>query len=72
VEKEQVAQIQKLRRERDNLKVNETLDALRRAFQDSENVIPYILDCVRAYATEGEIIQVGREVFGEYREKPVF
>lgn len=72
VEKEQVAQVQKLRRERDNLKVNETLDALRRAFQGSENVIPYILDCVRAYATEGEIIQVGREVFGEYREKPVF
>lgn len=72
VEKEQVAQVQKLRRERDNLKVNETLDALRQAFQGSENVIPYILDCVRAYATEGEIIQVGREVFGEYREKPVF
>jgi len=72
VEKEQVTQLQKLRRERDNLRVNETLDALREAFQGNENVIPYILDCVRAYTTEGEIIQVGREVFGEYREKPVF
>jgi len=72
IEKEQVARVQKLRRERDNIRVQETLDALRRACAGTENVIPYILDCVRAYATEGEMIQVMREVFGEYKEKPTF
>ncbi|HHW42393.1 methylmalonyl-CoA mutase [Desulfofundulus thermobenzoicus] len=72
VEKEQVARVQKLRRERDNIRVQETLEALRKACQGTENVIPYILECVRAYATEGEMIQVMREVFGEYREKPTF
>ncbi len=72
IEQEQVARLQKLRRERDNIRVQETLEALRRACEGTENVIPYILDCVRAYATEGEIIQVMREVFGEYKEKPTF
>ncbi|MBE3588308.1 MAG: methylmalonyl-CoA mutase family protein [Thermoanaerobacteraceae bacterium] len=72
IEKEQVARVQKLRRERDNIRVQETLEALRRACEGTENVIPYILECVRAYATEGEMIQVMREVFGEYREKPTF
>ncbi|MGB9803881.1 acyl-CoA mutase large subunit family protein [Desulfofundulus sp.] len=72
IEQEQVARLQKLRRERDNIRVRETLEALRRACEGTENVIPYILDCVRAYATEGEIIQVMREVFGEYKEKPTF
>ncbi|OAT81752.1 methylmalonyl-CoA mutase [Desulfotomaculum copahuensis] len=72
IEKDQVARLQKLRRERDNIRVRETLDALRRACAGTENAIPRILDCVRAYATEGEMIQVMREVFGEYKEKPTF
>ncbi|MGQ9557082.1 MAG: acyl-CoA mutase large subunit family protein [Desulfurispora sp.] len=72
IEKEQVARLQKLRRERDNIKVQETLEALRRAAEGPENLIPYILECVRSYATEGEIIQVLKEVFGEYKEKPIF
>nr|WP_018085043.1 methylmalonyl-CoA mutase family protein [Desulfurispora thermophila] len=72
IEKEQVERLQKLRRERDNIRVRETLDALRKAAEGPENLIPYILECVRAYATEGEIIQVLKEVFGEYKEKPIF
>ncbi|MCL6610042.1 MAG: methylmalonyl-CoA mutase family protein [Peptococcaceae bacterium] len=72
VEKDQVARVQKLRRERDNIKVGDTLEALRKAAQGTDNLIPYILECVRAYATEGEIVQVFREVFGEYKEKPIF
>lgn len=72
IEKDQVARLQKLRKERDNIRVNETLEALRKACGGTENAIPHILDCVRAYATEGEIIQVMREVFGEYKEKPIF
>jgi methylmalonyl-CoA mutase N-terminal domain/subunit len=72
VEKDQVARLQKLRMERDNLRVGETLDSLRKAAAGTDNLIPYILESVRAYATEGEIVQVLREVFGEYKEKPIF
>ncbi|MEW6274164.1 MAG: methylmalonyl-CoA mutase family protein [Bacillota bacterium] len=72
VEKEQVERVRKLRQERDNIRVNETLDNLRRACAGTENLMPCILECVRAYATEGEIIQTMKEVFGEYKEKPVF
>ncbi|MCL6446784.1 MAG: methylmalonyl-CoA mutase family protein [Armatimonadetes bacterium] len=72
VEKEQVERVRKLRQERDNIRVKETLDNLRRACAGTENLMPCILECVRAYATEGEIIQTMKEVFGEYKEKPVF
>ncbi len=72
IERKQVERVKKLRRERDNIRVQETLDALRNAAQGTENLIPYILECVRAYATEGEIIQTLKEIFGEYKEKPTF
>lgn len=72
IERRQVQKVQKLRRERNNLLVGDKLEALRQVAMGTENMIPYILDCVRAYATEGEIIQTMREVFGEYKEKPTF
>lgn len=72
IERKQVIKVQKLRQDRDNLRVSETLDNLRRVAGGTDNMIPSILDCVRAYATEGEIIQTLREVFGEYKEKPIF
>jgi methylmalonyl-CoA mutase N-terminal domain/subunit len=64
----QVSRLRKLRRERDNAEVERNLDALRRAAQSTENLMPYILDAVRARATLGETCAVLREVFGEYRE----
>jgi len=72
VEEEQKERVRAMRARRDNIVCGNRLDALRRAAGTSENLIPYILDCVRAYVTEGEIIQVLREVFGEYKEKPIF
>ena len=72
IELDQAARVRKLRETRDNIRVNECFDALRKAAQGTENLLPYILDAVRAYATEGEIVQVFREVFGEYKEKPTF
>ena len=72
VERDQVERLRRLRATRDNLRVRETLDDLRKAAAGTANLMPFILAAVRAYATEGEIIQVFREVFGEYREKPVF
>lgn len=64
----QVRRLERLRRERDGDQVRTTLEALRQAAEGRDNTMPYILDCVRAYATLGEITRVFREVFGEYRE----
>ncbi len=67
----QVARLERVRRERDNERVGVTLEALRQAARGSDNTMPYILDCVRAYATLGEIMGVFRQVFGEYREPTI-
>jgi methylmalonyl-CoA mutase, N-terminal domain len=64
----QVTRLQQLRLERDNERVAETLGALRHAAAGTENVMPYLLDAVRAYATLGEITDVFRDVFGVYAE----
>lgn len=72
VEVEQKARVNKLRETRDNLLVQERLNALKRAAQGSDNLIPPILEAVKAYATEGEVVQVLKDVFGVYREQPVF
>ena len=67
----QVARLARVRRERDNERVGVALEALRGAARGTENTMPHILDCVRAYATLGEIMDVFREVFGEYREPTI-
>ncbi len=64
----QVERLQKLRRERDNGRVGQALDRLRLACQGTENTMPHLLDCVRAYVTLGEIVGVMKEVFGTYSE----
>jgi len=68
VEEEQVIRLQKLRRERDNRKVKEVLEKLHYAAEKDENLMPIIIDAVKAYATLGEICGVLREVYGEYKE----
>jgi methylmalonyl-CoA mutase N-terminal domain/subunit len=67
-ERRQLERLARVRRERDNVSVEERLSALRDAAQGTENLMPYILDAVRAYCTLGEICRVLQEVFGEYRE----
>ena len=57
-----------LRAKRDSAKVSETLTSLKTACEGTENVMPYILDAVKAYATLGEVCGVMREVFGEYQQ----
>ena len=67
----QCARLARLRAERDGEKVGQSLRALAEAARGTANLMPFILDAVRAYATLGEIMGVFRRVFGEYRE-PVF
>ncbi len=72
VEAEQAARLKVLREHRDNTSVATRLDALQEVARGSDNMMPAIIDCVRARATEGEIIEALRTVFGTYRETPVF
>ncbi|MFR4651107.1 MAG: methylmalonyl-CoA mutase [Phascolarctobacterium sp.] len=68
VGKLQAEKIAALKARRDNAKVEETLAALEKACADeSVNLMPFILEAVEAYATEGEICGVMRKVFGEYK-----
>ena len=64
----QKEKLAKLRANRDNEAVAKNLEALRRACNSEENVMPYILDAVKSYATLGEICGVMREEFGEYKQ----
>lgn len=64
----QVKRLQTLRRERDSGRVGQALDRLRLACQGTENTMPYILECVRAYATLSEMVEVMKGVFGTYEE----
>jgi len=67
----QMARLQALRATRDNARVQQTLEALRAASLGSENLMPRMLDAVRAYATLGEMCDVLRETWGEYEETAI-
>jgi methylmalonyl-CoA mutase N-terminal domain/subunit len=67
----QTARLEELRRTRDNDAVRRALDALRDAGRGTANTMYPLLDCVRAYATVGEMCDALREVWGEYEEVPL-
>jgi methylmalonyl-CoA mutase N-terminal domain/subunit len=69
VEQYQKEKLSRVKKERDNGKVKQTLAVLKKAAQGTENVVPPILEAVKAYATIGEISDTLREVFGEYKER---
>ena len=66
-ERAQVERLNELRAERDDGAVDDALAALRDACRGDANVMPHIVDAVKAYATVGEICDVMREEFGEYK-----
>jgi len=72
VEIQQKATLKKLRQSRDNKKVESALSKMKSVAETDENLMPFILSSVKAYATTGEISNTFREVFGEYRPKEVF
>jgi len=72
VERHQIERLNQVRKERNNQRVTETLSELRNAARDGDNLMPRILDAVRAYATLGEMCDVLREEFGEYEEPLIF
>jgi methylmalonyl-CoA mutase N-terminal domain/subunit len=72
VERRQIERTQKIRKTRDNKKVEEALDGLRKASEGEENVMPHIVQAVREYATIGEIFEVWRNLWGEWDEPKIF
>ncbi|MDI6831341.1 MAG: methylmalonyl-CoA mutase family protein [Actinomycetota bacterium] len=72
VEKKQRDKLAELRSSRSSSQVDASLEALKEGARGDANLMPLILSCARAYCTEGEIIGALREVFGEYRETPLF
>jgi len=68
----QVAFLSSVKDQRDPGSVARTLDALKRGAAGSENTMPLILDCVKAYCTVGEVSDALRDVFGTYEEPAVF
>ena len=72
VEKRQIERLNRMKRKRNRLKVDNVLNKLRRAAEGDQNLMPVILEAVKAYASLGEICGVLREVFGEYRAPTIF
>ncbi len=67
-----IKELKELKKSRNNKEVKETLKALKEAAKKGENVMPYLVNCCKAYATVGEMADVFREVYGEFNEPNIF
>ena len=72
IEEAQRSKLDALRRRRDGTSVRNRLEDLKTAARGRENLMPRLLECVQAYATEGEMMSAFKEVFGVYRETSLF
>jgi len=73
IEKKLVERLKQMKRQRNQAKVKETLNKLRRAAeQENTNLMPFVLQAVKEYVTLGEICDTLREVFGEYKPPSIF
>ena len=70
--KEQIQRLREVKRERDGQKVVQTLRDLEKAAREEKNVMPYLLECCKAYATVGEMTKIFKEVYGEFKEPSLF
>ena len=62
---------QKIKKQRNNSEVEKSLKMLKKAAEGEDNLMPYIIDAVKTYASVGEISNRLRDVFGEYKEHVV-
>ena len=72
VAKHQIERLKNLRNSRNSTRVQDYLAALKKAAADELNLMPFILDCVKSYATLGEIMDTLKDVYGEYQEPILF
>jgi methylmalonyl-CoA mutase N-terminal domain/subunit len=69
---EQIDRLKQLKAERDNAAVQTALAKVEAAARGTENMVPAVLEAVKAYATLGEVCDVFRKVWGAYREGGAF
>ena len=69
---EKIRDLQEVRRTRDGKASAASLKTLEQAAREGKNVMPYLVECCRAYATLGEMADVFRDVFGEFKEPKIF
>ncbi|MFX1276132.1 MAG: methylmalonyl-CoA mutase [Promethearchaeota archaeon] len=72
IAEEQIKKLNDVKNSRDNEKVADKLKELKKAAERTENLMPFIMDAVREYASIGEIMNVLKEVFGVYKEDSIF
>ena len=68
---EQIESLKKLRLQRNSNQVDEALTAITDASSKCENLMPFIIDAAKKYATLGEIVESMKVVFGEWEESAV-
>ena len=68
----QIKRLKDLKRDRDGSAVKTSLQELEKAAKKKKNVMPYLVDCCRNYATVGEMADIFRQVFGEHVEPNIF
>ena len=71
VTEEQIGKLQAIKSQRNNIKVKNKLDIIREVCNRNDNIVPYIIEAVREYATLGEIVDAMKDVFGEWHETSV-
>jgi methylmalonyl-CoA mutase N-terminal domain/subunit len=69
---EQIKRLKDIRRRRDNRATKKSLDDIKNACKTGENVMPYCIEAVKNLATQQEICDVYREVYGEYRDPGLY
>jgi methylmalonyl-CoA mutase N-terminal domain/subunit len=69
---EKIKDLQALRRERSGADVSRTLQSLEQAVRDKKNVMPFLVDCCRAYCTVGEMAGVFKQAYGTFEEPSIF
>ncbi|MCP4762524.1 MAG: methylmalonyl-CoA mutase, partial [archaeon] len=72
IEEQQVEQLNESKKKRDKAKVEQYLADLKKAAIGDENLMPYIINCIKEYISVGEIIAVLKEIFGVYKEDAIF
>jgi methylmalonyl-CoA mutase N-terminal domain/subunit len=72
VEIDQINRLNQVKKQRDNKKVEQCLNELKKAAEGTENLMPYILNCVRAYCSIGEMIGILKQIFGVYKEDAIY
>ena len=69
---QQIKKLKEIKRVRDTRTVTQKLKDLEKAAREKRNVMPYLITCIKEYATVGEMTKVFKEVFGEFKEPSIF